>query len=53
MEADPTSAFGGILITNKEIDITAAEEIHKLFCEVVIAPEFSSEALELVETKEE
>src|SRR5690606_36761203 len=40
----PLSAFGGILISNFEIDLQTAEEIHKLFCEVVIAPWFSTEA---------
>ena len=39
LAGDPVSAFGGILISNTEIDAeTASEEIHKLFCEVVIAP---------------
>ena len=38
LAGDPVSAFGGILITNTEIDEATAEEIHKLFCEVVIAP---------------
>ena len=44
LAGDPISAFGGILICNTEIDKDTAEEIHKLFCEVVIAPSFSSEA---------
>ncbi|MBT8273693.1 MAG: bifunctional phosphoribosylaminoimidazolecarboxamide formyltransferase/IMP cyclohydrolase PurH, partial [Bacteroidia bacterium] len=44
LAGDPVSAFGGILISNTEIDKETAEEIHKLFCEVVIAPSFSSEA---------
>ena len=51
LAADPTSAFGGVLITNKEIDLAAAEEIHKLFCEVVIAPSYSADALELLKGK--
>ncbi len=51
LAADPVSAFGGILITNKVIDMAAAEEIHKLFCEVVIAPGFDSDALELLKGK--
>lgn len=45
LAGDPVSAFGGILISNVEIDQATAQEIHKLFCEVVIAPSFSSEAL--------
>src|SRR5690606_11977498 len=51
LAGDPVSAFGGILICNKEIDLTTAEEIHNLFCEVVIAPSYSSEALELLKGK--
>ncbi|WP_179343904.1 bifunctional phosphoribosylaminoimidazolecarboxamide formyltransferase/IMP cyclohydrolase [Winogradskyella ursingii] len=51
LAGDPVSAFGGILITNTEIDKAAAEEIHKLFCEVVIAPSFSDEALEILKGK--
>ena len=43
-EADTQSAFGGILITNTAIDFEAAEEINKLFCEVVIAPEYLKDA---------
>ena len=51
LAGDPVSAFGGILITNTEIDKAAAEDIHKLFCEVVIAPSFSDEALEILKGK--
>ena len=51
LAGDPVSAFGGVLICNKEIDMNTAEEIHKLFCEVVIAPSFSAEALELLKGK--
>jgi len=51
LAGDPTSAFGGVLISNKEIDQETAEEIHKLFCEVVIAPSYTSEALELLKGK--
>lgn len=51
LEADPVSAFGGILATNAEIDKDAAGEINKLFCEVVIAPSFSDEALEILKSK--
>jgi phosphoribosylaminoimidazolecarboxamide formyltransferase/IMP cyclohydrolase len=51
LEADNVSAFGGILATNREIDLDAAEEIHKLFCEVVIAPSFSNDALALLKGK--
>lgn len=51
LAGDPVSAFGGVLISNKEIDLATAEEIHKLFCEVVIAPSFSAEALETLKGK--
>jgi len=51
LAGDPVSAFGGVLICNTEIDLATAEEIHKLFCEVVIAPSFSAEALELLKCK--
>ena len=51
LAGDPVSAFGGVLISNTEIDKATAEEIHKLFCEVVIAPSFSSEAIEALKGK--
>ena len=51
LAGDPVSAFGGVLISNSEIDVSTAEEIHKLFCEVVIAPSFSPEALMVLKGK--
>jgi len=51
LAGDPVSAFGGVLISNTEIDKATAEEIHKLFCEVVIAPSFSDEALDILKGK--
>ncbi|TDN95343.1 phosphoribosylaminoimidazolecarboxamide formyltransferase/IMP cyclohydrolase [Salegentibacter sp. 24] len=51
LAGDPVSAFGGVLISNVEIDKVTAEEIHKLFCEVVIAPSFSGEAEEILKGK--
>jgi len=51
LAGDPVSAFGGVLICNTEIDLATAIEIHKLFCEVVIAPNFCSEALEILTAK--
>lgn len=51
LAADPTSAFGGVLIANGTIDLATAEEINKLFCEVVIAPAFAQEAIDLLEEK--
>jgi len=51
LAGDPVSAFGGILISNLEIDEATAEEIHKLFCEVVIAPSFQEKALDILKQK--
>jgi phosphoribosylaminoimidazolecarboxamide formyltransferase/IMP cyclohydrolase len=51
LAGDPVSAFGGVLISNTEIDKETAEEIHKLFCEVVIAPSFSKDALTVLKGK--
>ncbi|AUC85375.1 bifunctional phosphoribosylaminoimidazolecarboxamide formyltransferase/IMP cyclohydrolase PurH [Polaribacter sp. ALD11] len=51
LAGDPVSAFGGVLIANTEIDAATAEEIHKLFCEVVIAPSYSDEALSILKGK--
>ncbi|MEZ4795644.1 MAG: bifunctional phosphoribosylaminoimidazolecarboxamide formyltransferase/IMP cyclohydrolase [Flavobacteriaceae bacterium] len=51
LAGDPVSAFGGILICNTEIDTATANEIHQLFCEVVIAPSFSEEAIAILKGK--
>lgn len=51
LAGDPVSAFGGIIIANKEIDKTTAEEIDKIFFEVIIAPAYSAEALEVLKHK--
>ena len=51
LAGDPVSAFGGILISNTEIDEPTAEKIHELFCEVVIAPSYSKEALNILQGK--
>lgn len=51
LAGDPVSAFGGILISNTSIDLDTATEINELFCEVVIAPGYSNEAIELLMTK--
>ena len=51
LAGDPTSAFGGVLITNATIDLATAEEINKLFFEVIIAPAYDAAALELLKTK--
>ena len=51
LAGDPVSAFGGVLISNKKIDLKTAEEINKLFCEVVIAPSFEDSAIDLLKSK--
>tara|TARA_B110000091_G_scaffold77542_2_gene85540 strand:+ start:2758 stop:4278 length:1521 start_codon:yes stop_codon:yes gene_type:complete len=48
---DPISAFGGVLITNVKVDRATAVEIQKLFFEVLIAPEYDADALEVLTTK--
>jgi phosphoribosylaminoimidazolecarboxamide formyltransferase/IMP cyclohydrolase len=50
-EADTVSAFGGILATNHTVDLAAAGEINKLFFEVIVAPAYEEEALELLKTR--
>jgi len=51
LACDPTSAFGGVLISNTKIDVATATEINKLFCEVVIAPEYDAEAVAILQEK--
>lgn len=51
LAGDPVSAFGGILISNKALDIATAEKIDTLFCEVVIAPDFEAGVVELLQSK--
>ena len=51
LAGDPVSAFGGVLISNKQIDKATAQEIHQLFCEVVIAPSYADDALEILKGK--
>ena len=50
-QTDPTSAFGGIIAFNTKVDKAAAEAVVKQFVEVLIAPEFSAEALEILKPK--
>ncbi len=47
----PISAFGGVLITNREIDLETAEEMNKIFFEVVIAPSYTEDALKVLQQK--
>lgn len=51
LAGDPVSAFGGILVTNTAITKEAAEEINKIFFEVIIAPVYEPEALEVLKQK--
>ncbi|MFP4698428.1 MAG: bifunctional phosphoribosylaminoimidazolecarboxamide formyltransferase/IMP cyclohydrolase [Eubacteriales bacterium] len=49
--ADPVSIFGGIVTANREIDEKTAEEINKIFIEIVVAPSYTDEALEILKQK--
>jgi phosphoribosylaminoimidazolecarboxamide formyltransferase/IMP cyclohydrolase len=51
LAGDPVSAYGGVLITNREIDRETAEEMNKIFFEVVIAPGYGEGALEVLKQK--
>jgi phosphoribosylaminoimidazolecarboxamide formyltransferase/IMP cyclohydrolase len=51
LAGDPVSAFGGVLVTNAVIDKETAEEINKIFFEVVIAPDYDVDALEILSQK--
>ncbi len=50
-EADTVSAFGGVLVTNRTVDFPAAQKINELFFEVIIAPSYDQDALDLLKTK--
>ncbi|MBJ3885523.1 bifunctional phosphoribosylaminoimidazolecarboxamide formyltransferase/IMP cyclohydrolase, partial [Salmonella enterica subsp. enterica serovar Kentucky] len=49
--ADETSIFGGIIALNREVDKATAETLHKIFLEIIIAPAFSQEALDILTSK--
>jgi phosphoribosylaminoimidazolecarboxamide formyltransferase/IMP cyclohydrolase len=51
LSTDPVSAFGGIVALNKKVDAAVAVSVNEVFTEVVIAPEFDSDALEVFRTK--
>lgn len=51
LAGDPVSAFGGVLVTNAVIDRATAEEIDKIFFEVIIAPDYDVDALEILDQK--
>lgn len=51
LAGDPVSAFGGVIVFNSEIDPSTAEEVNKLFFEILIAPSYQPEALEILKQK--
>ena len=51
LAGDPVSAFGGVLVSNKIIDLETAEEINKIFFEIIIAPDYDAAALEILKSK--
>lgn len=51
LAGDPVSAFGGVLTTNKNIDAETAKEINKIFFEIIIAPSYDDDALEILKSK--
>ena len=50
-EADSTSIFGGIVALNREVSKELAEELHKIFLEIVVAPSFTQDALDILKQK--
>lgn len=53
LKCDPVSSFGGIVAFNKEVDAETATELNKIFLEIVCAPSFSKEALEVLKKKKD
>jgi phosphoribosylaminoimidazolecarboxamide formyltransferase/IMP cyclohydrolase len=51
LAGDPISAFGGVVITNQIVDFETAQEVNKLFFEIIIAPDYENNALELLKSK--
>ena len=51
LEGDPVSAFGGVLISNSNIDLKTSEKINNLFFEIIISPKYSKESLEILKSK--
>lgn len=51
LAGDPVSAFGGVLATNRNIDLATANEINKIFFEIIIAPSYDADALEVLKSK--
>ena len=51
LAGDPVSAFGGVIVANRNIDKATAEEMHKIFFEIVMAPSYDDDALEVLKQK--
>jgi phosphoribosylaminoimidazolecarboxamide formyltransferase / IMP cyclohydrolase len=51
LACDPVSAFGGVIVTNQTLDLATAEELNKLFFEILIAPAFNEDALTVLKSK--
>jgi phosphoribosylaminoimidazolecarboxamide formyltransferase / IMP cyclohydrolase len=51
LAGDPLSAFGGVLVTNRNIDAKTAQEINKIFFEIIVAPSYDDDALEILKSK--
>jgi len=51
LACDPVSAFGGVIITNSPVDSSTAQDIDKIFFEIILAPSFTAEALEILKQK--
>lgn len=51
LQADPVSAYGGVLVTNRTVDKNCADEVNKIFFEVIIAPNFTDDALNVLKSK--
>lgn len=51
LACDPVSAFGGVVVTNRPVDLDTADELNKLFMEILIAPDYAPEALALLQGK--
>jgi len=51
LAGDPVSAFGGVIVTNMPVDISTAKEINRLFFEIILAPSYQENALEILKSK--
>ncbi len=51
LKCDPVSAFGGIVVFTKEVDVKTAKKLNEIFLEIICAPSFSDEALEILKKK--